>query len=107
MAISRDFKVLLDSQGRTEPVPDTHEVLCLDTFSMKRYMDKPLQELQQEYYKIGNLERISWIEDQGWEYDIFLANVQDFEQDCYIVKMMLILPKPAAVLYLLRYCDEV
>lgn len=107
MAVSRDFKVLLDSQSRKEPVPDTHEVLCIDTFRMKRYVDKPLQELQQEYHKISNLERISWIEDQGWEYDIFLMNVQDHEQDSYIVKMMLVLAKPEAVLYLLRYCDEV
>jgi hypothetical protein len=101
--MAANFKVLLDAQDRSESVPDTHVAVLLDTFHITERDSKPLTQLQQEWNKITNLERISWVEDQGWEYEIFLKNTYDHNKDALVVAMMLLLTKEAATTYLLRW----
>lgn len=98
-----DFKNMLDAQDRSEPVPDTHIAILLDEFSIERRDDTPLSTLREEWNKVSNLERISWVEDQKWEYEIFLKNQYDLEGAVFHIKMMMLLPKEAAVIYLLRW----
>jgi hypothetical protein len=101
--MANDFQALLNAQDRTGPVPETHAVLPLDSFIIKRESDTPLTDLREEWNKIDNLERISWIEDQGWEYEIFLKNYLDINCEEYVVKMFVMLSKEAATAYSLRW----
>ena len=101
--MASDFQNMLNAQDRTEPVPETHTVLLLDRFIIRRDSDTPIMDLREEWNKLKNLEMISWIEDQGWEYEIFLKNEHRTDLDGFQVKMMLILTKEAATLYLLRW----
>jgi hypothetical protein len=101
--MASDFLHLLNAQDRTDPVPVTHTTLVLDRFAIERNTDTPLKDLQDEWNKVANLERISWIEDQGWEYEIFLKNTLDFNNEAYIIKMILMLHKEAATAYMLRW----
>jgi hypothetical protein len=101
--MASDFLHLLNSQDRTDPVPVTHTTLVLDRFAIQSNTDTPLKDLQDEWNKIANLERISWIEDQGYEYEIFLKNTLDTTNEAYIIKMILMLPKEAASAYLMRW----
>jgi hypothetical protein len=101
--MATNFKVLLDAQDRSEPVPVSHAALQLDSFIIRRQSDTPLTDLREEWNKIDNLERISWIEDQGYEYEIFLENYMDIHIEGYVVKMIVLLAKEAAVAYLLRW----
>jgi len=101
--MSYAFKHFLDSQGRTEPVPVSHLVIELDQFLIGSKTGSPIMDLREEFNKITNLERISWIEDQGWEYEIFLTNEYRPDLDGFQVKMLLMLTKEAATVYLLRW----
>ena len=101
--MASDFQNMLNAQDRTEPVPKTHAVLLLDKFSIRRDSDTPIMDLREEWNKIDNLERISWIEDQGWEYEIFLKNYLDINCDEYVVKMFVMLSKEDVTSYLLRW----
>jgi hypothetical protein len=101
--MASDFQHLLNAQDRTKPVPDTHEVLLLDSFTIERRTETPMSDLRDAWNKIDNLERISWIEDQGWEYEIFLKNWLDINCEEYVVKMLVMLPREAATVYLLRW----
>lgn len=97
------FKVLLDTQDRSEPVPETHMALLMDEYAIERRDITPLTTLRDEWNKVKNLERISWVEDQNWEYEIFLKNHYDLTAEIFHIKMMMMLPKEAAVIYLLRW----
>ena len=101
--MASDFQHLLNAQDRTAPVPDTHEVLLLDSFTIERRTETPMSDLRDAWNKMDNLERISWIEDQGWEYEIFLKNWLDINCEEYVVKMFVMLPKEAATTYLIRW----
>jgi hypothetical protein len=101
--MANNFQNLLNAQDRTGPVPETHAALQLDSFIIKRESDTPLTDLREEWNKIENLERISWIEDQGWEYEIFLKNYLDINCEEYVVKMFVMLSKEAATAYSLRW----
>jgi hypothetical protein len=101
--MASDFQHLLNAQGRTEPVPVSHLVIELDQFLIGFRSDTPMTDLREEWNKLKNLEMISWIEDQGWEYEIFLTNEYRLDMQSFQVKMMLMLTKEAATLYLLRW----
>jgi len=101
--MASDFQNMLNAQDRTEPVPETHAVLLLDKFIIRRDSDTPIMDLREEWNKKDNLERISWIEDQGWEYEIFLKNYLDINCDEYVVKMFVMLSKEDVTSYLLRW----
>jgi len=101
--MSYAFKHFLDSQGRTEPAPVSHLVIELDQFLIGSKTGSPIMDLREEFNKITNLERISWIEDQGWEYEIFLTHEYRPDLEVFDVMMMLMLPKEAATVYLLRW----
>jgi hypothetical protein len=101
--MSYAFKHFLDSQDRTEPVPVSHFVIELDQFLIGSKTGSPIMDLREEFNKITNLEMISWIEDQGWEYEIFLTNEHRPDLEGFQVKMMLMLTKEAATVYLLRW----
>jgi hypothetical protein len=101
--MASNFQHLLNAQDRTAPVPEHHAVSLLDSFAIRRDSDTPIMDLREEWNKIVNLERISWIEDQGWEYEIFLKNYLDINCDAYVVKMFVMLPKEAVTSYLLRW----
>jgi len=101
--MASDFQHLLNAQDRTKPVPDTHEVLLLDSFTIERRTETPMSDLREEWNKVENLAIISWIEDQGWEYEIFLKNEYRPDLEVFDVMMMLMLPKEAATVYLLRW----
>jgi hypothetical protein len=101
--MSYAFKHFLDSQGRTEPVPVSHLVIELDQFLIGSKTGSPIMDLREEFNKITNLEMISWIEDQGWEYEIFLTNEYRSDLEGFQVKMMLMLTEEAATVYLLRW----
>jgi hypothetical protein len=101
--MSYAFKHFLDAQGRTEPVPVSHFVIELDQFLIGSKTGSPIMDLREEFNKITNLEMISWIEDQGWEYEIFLTNEYRLDMQGFQVKMMLMLTKEAATVYLLRW----
>jgi len=101
--MSYAFKHFLDAQDRAEPVSDSHVAIKLDRFSIGSKDDTPMTDLREEWNKITNLERISWIEDQGWEYEIFLKNEYRPDLEVFDVMMMLMLPKEAATVYLLRW----
>ena len=75
----------------------------LDRFIIQRRTDTPMSDLRDEWNKIDNLERISWIEDQGWEYEIFLTNYLDINCEEYVIKMFVMLPRETATAYLLRW----
>ena len=97
------FQHFLNAQDRSEPVPDTHIEILLDQFHIERLDDTPLSTLREEWNKVSNLERISWVEDQQWEYEIFLQNQYNNERERFDIRMMLLLTKEAAVAYLLRW----
>ena len=101
--MASDFQHLLNAQDRAEPVPHTHEALLLDKFIIRRSTETPMTDLREEWNKVENLERISWIEDQGWEYEIFLKNYLDINCEEYVIKMFVMLPREAATVYLLRW----
>jgi len=62
-----------------------------------------MTDLREEWNKVENLAIISWIEDQGWEYEIFLTNEYRPDLEVFDVIMMLVLTKEAATVYLLRW----
>ena len=101
--MANDFKYFLDAQDRTQPVPDTHVAVLLDEFFIERLDNTPLSTLREEWNKVSNLERISWVEDQQWEYEIFLQNQYNNERERFDIRMMLLLTKEAAVAYMLRW----
>ena len=84
-------------------MPVSHLVIELDQFLIEFKSYSPMTDLREEWNKLKNLEMISWIEDQGWEYEIFLTNEHRTDLEGFQVKMMLMLTKEAATVYLLRW----
>ena len=84
-------------------MPVSHLVIELDQFLIGSKTGSPIMDLREEFNKITNLEMISWIEDQGWEYEIFLTNEYRSDLEGFQVKMMLMLTEEAATVYLLRW----
>lgn len=84
-------------------MPVSHLVIEFDQFLIGFKSDTPMTDLREEWNKLKNLEMISWIEDQGWEYEIFLTNEYRLDMQGFQVKMMLMMSKEAATVYLLRW----
>lgn len=84
-------------------MPVGHIAIELDRFLIGSKSGTPMTDLREEWNKMQNLEMISWIEDQGWDYEIFLKNEYRPDLEGFQVMMMLMLTKEAATVYLLRW----
>lgn len=103
--MANNFYAFMQSHDRTLPIPETHIAIEIDTFMIMDSSTSPMMDLSDEWNKVTNLERISWVEDQGYEYEVFMRTTISYI-NAYVIKMMLLLTKEAATAYLLRWHDE-